>query len=70
MKLPDGKYKTKNGSTLEIKKGGGAGIAVFDWLEEDNACCECQVSCFEQDGFLTWSCDECGGGQSELMKDE
>lgn len=68
MKLPDGEYRTKAGSEMTIEKNGGRSRVAFDWFEEENACCDCQPSAYEEDGRLVWSCDECGGGSAELIK--
>ena len=67
MGLPNGIYRTKNGSIMEIS-GQHSGISKVDfyWLEE-GACCDCQVSAYEEDGDLIWWCDQCGGGRSELF---
>ena len=66
---PNGTYTTKNGSTVIIHGRHGGKVSVeFDWLEEDNACCDCVVNPYPEDGFLTWSCDVCGGGSAELIR--
>jgi hypothetical protein len=69
MKLGNGTYRTKAGSTLTISgKHSGIAEVEFDWLEE-GACCDCQANAYpDDDGFLTWDCDECGGGKAELRK--
>ena len=64
--LPVGKYKTDAGSTMTISgKYGGISEVDFDWLEE-NACIECQPEPYEDDGFLVWHCECCGGGKAKL----
>lgn len=75
MSLPNGKYRTKAGSTLEISgKHSGIAAVEFDWLEEDNACCDCDAQAYPspgQDGwYLVWDCDECGGGRALLYPAE
>lgn len=70
MNLPNGKYHTKAGSRVEIfGKYSGSWRASFDWVEEENACFDCEVSDV-YDGYLTWSCDVCGGGSAELLPDK
>jgi hypothetical protein len=75
MTLPNGLYRTKAGSTVEIS-GTHAGISrvYFDWLEEPNACIECEVNPYpelwdEGKYHLTWSCEEGCGGNAELFPD-
>lgn len=65
--MTNGHYQTKNGSEV-IVSGEHSGIydIAFDWLEEDNACIECRPSV--HDGYLTWSCEYCGGGSAELNR--
>lgn len=67
MKLPDGYYSTKHGSTLHLSRNGGRASVCFDWVEEPNACCECTVEPYPDDNRLTWGCDECDGGSAELF---
>jgi ribosomal protein L37AE/L43A len=63
-----GKYKTKNGSTVEISgQYGGKSQVRFDWLEEENACFDCQPESYAVDGYLVWTCSECGGGKAKLI---
>ena len=70
MTLPNGVYKTEKGSTLTISgKHSGIVILSFDWLEED-ACVDCEVSPYPEDGFLVWNCEYCGGGSAELILQE
>ena len=64
--LPDGDYKTEHGSIMKISRNGGRSEVEFDWLEEENACCDCTVSAYEHDGYMVWSCEYCGGGQAKL----
>lgn len=66
-------YKTEHGSIVETSgKHGGRTSVDFDWFEEPNACCECHASPYPDidgdDLWLTWSCDECGGGQAKLSE--
>lgn len=66
MSMPAGKYRTAEGSTVVISgKHNGIATVEFDWLEE-NACCDCRVNPYPEDGYLTWDCDECGGGRAKL----
>jgi len=54
--------------------GNNSGISKvdFDWLEERNACIDCQPDPYPQydddDMYLQWSCECCGGGQALLIK--
>jgi len=70
--LPNGKYKTVNGSTLEISgKYGGIAKVDFDWLEE-GACIDCQCEPYPEkfddgDWRLIWNCKYCGGGNARLQ---
>lgn len=66
-KLPDGHYRTAAGSEVWISRNGGKSVVEFDWLEE-GGCIDCTVELYEQDGNLTWHCDECGGGSAVLHK--
>lgn len=61
--LSDGKYITKHGSIIHIN--GKSWKAEFDWCDEEDACCDCQVEGSE-DGLLIWSCEYCDGGNAEL----
>ena len=64
--LPNGKYKTKNGSIMTISgKYGGKAEISFDWLEE-NTCCDCHPEPYDDEGYLVWRCDVCGGGKAKL----
>lgn len=67
MILTNGTYRTLDGSTVRVS-GEHAGIfdVTFDWFEEEDACVECVVDPVPVDGFLTWSCDWCGGGNAPL----
>ena len=67
MTLPNGHYRTAAGSEMWVSgKHGGFSEVSFDWFEED-ACLDCQVSAYDVDGRLVWSCEECGGGSAELF---
>lgn len=74
MKLGNGTYQTKAGS-LVVVSGTHSGISTveFDWLEEPNACIECQANPYpelwgENKYHLTWLCEEeHGGGNAELL---
>ena len=69
MKLEDGTYKTKAGSTVTVM--GGRSFVQFDWFEE-GACFDSEAGPdMRRDGlrvFLHWWCEECGGGCAELTK--
>jgi hypothetical protein len=66
--LPVGEYRTAKGSTLVVSgpHGGRQGVS-FDWLEE-GGCIECRVVSLDDEGYLVWSCTECGGGRSEWIR--
>lgn len=70
--LPNGKYITVAGSTLEISgKYGGKAKVEFDWLEE-GACIDCQCEPypeeFDNDNWrLIWYCEYCNGGNAKLQ---
>ena len=69
--MENGKYVTEHGSTIEISgKHGGRSVADFDWFEEPDACCDCKVEPYPEDGYLIWHCDECGGGSAKLTKQQ
>ena len=62
--LPNGRYVTLAGSTLEISGDhGGIARVAFDWLEE-GGCFDCEAEPYPLDGRLVWRCDECGGGSA------
>jgi len=66
--LPNGHYRTANGSEMWISGAhGGVSRVEFDWLEEPNACCDCRVDAYERNGCMHWTCDFCGGGFAELQ---
>ena len=68
MTLPPGKYHTSAGSTMTISgKYGGISTVEFDWVEE-NACLDCVPDAYDDEGYLTWHCDICGGGRAKLTK--
>lgn len=66
--LPPGIYRTAHGSTMEISgKHGGISSVSFDWLEEDNACMDCEVEPYDSDGYMVWRCRHTGEvGQAKL----
>ena len=74
MKLSNGHYRTKAGSTVRIYgKYSGCANCIFDWLEE-GGCFDCEVEPYPDDGgdgnhYMTWNCDYCGGGSAELEPD-
>lgn len=63
MGLPVGKYRTRSGSEMTVSgEHGGISRVEFDWMEE-RACPDCTPEPYaDDDGFLVWRCDECGGG--------
>jgi hypothetical protein len=73
--LPNGHYRTKAGSTVEVYGQHSGCVRVsFDWFEEPDACCDCVVEPYPEnwgDGThrLTWRCDHCGGGSAVLEPD-
>lgn len=67
MGLPNGHYRTKAGSNMWISgEHGGISRVEFDWLEE-GGCPDCVPDAYEYGEMLIWHCDQCGGGQAELM---
>lgn len=72
-RLANGKYRTAAGSTLEVSgKHSGVFRVDFDWLEEVDACFDCQpdptpVETSPGVFRLVWHCDECDGGSAVLM---
>lgn len=67
--MKHGSYRTMAGSEVLVSgMYGGIYSISFDWVEEENACVDCKPSV--HDGYLTWSCDLCGGGSAELKKVE
>lgn len=64
--MENGKYVTKNGSTMIVMNGKSQ--VEFDWFEEDNACCDCVVEPYDVDGYLVWNCNVCGGGEAKLER--
>jgi hypothetical protein len=74
MFLPNGKYATAAGSTIELSgKFSGATCVDFDWFEEPEACIDCEVNPYPEDfgdgeWRLVWRCDYCGGGSARLFQ--
>ena len=69
MSLPPGKYRTSAGSTMTISgKHGGISAVDFDWLEEDGACLDCRPNAYDDEGYLTWTCDYHEAGRAKLEK--
>lgn len=68
MTLPVGIYRTAAGSEMRVS-GNHAGTSevLFDWFEEPDACLDCVVAAYDEDGRMCWNCDECGGGSAELF---
>lgn len=65
--MRNGTYTTKAGSMVEISGKHSGRVAVrFDWMEEENACFDCQVNPYPENEMLTWNCDVCGGGAAKL----
>jgi hypothetical protein len=72
MTLPNGSYRTKAGSTLQLSGlHGGISLVSFDWFEESHACIECHVEPYPQEFAgeyrMVWSCDDCGCGSAALF---
>jgi hypothetical protein len=68
--LPIGAYRTQAGSRLVVSgKHGGVRHVDFDWLEE-GGCLDCTVQPYEDDGYLVWDCEQCGGGRALLRRVE
>lgn len=68
MTLPVGIYRTAAGSEMRVSgKHAGISEVLFDWFEEPDACLDCVVSAYDEDGFLVWHCSECGGGSARLL---
>lgn len=64
--LPIGEYRTIHGSAMTISgPHGGESRVEFDWLEE-TACCDCRPEPYDDEGYLVWHCDVCGGGKAKL----
>ena len=71
MTLPNGKYRTEHGSTMEISgTHGGISKVEFDWFEEPGACCDCIAQPYPDEGRLRWTCADCGGGSAKLYPDD
>jgi ribosomal protein L37AE/L43A len=64
--LPPGRYKTLKGSRMYIH--GGKSEVNFDWFEEENACIDCNPEAYDEEGYLVWNCEICGGGKAKLFK--
>lgn len=64
-------YKSKAGSRV-ITDGYYIQI-YFDWIEEDDACVDCEPNVDPAEvmsGVLSWTCEVCGGGCTEIRKVE
>lgn len=81
MRLANGTYRTKAGSTVELSGDyGGISHVSFNWFEEQNACIECHVDPYphhwgkDENGLeewrLYWECDECDGGAAVIERVE
>ena len=57
-------YETEAGSIVKVIDN--KAYCAFDWFEEPNACFDCVVNPYPEQGYLTWECDNCGGGSTEL----
>jgi len=66
MSLKNGTYRTAAGSEMRVS-GLRSGVSAvnFDWVEE-GACVDCQPNVYDDDGYLVWDCDDCGGGKAKL----
>lgn len=64
--MENGEYRTRHGSIVKIFNG--RATINFDWYEEPDACYDCRVEPYPEDGNLIWHCDYCEGGSAELLK--
>jgi len=65
--MKPGLYQTRAGSVMGVTcRHGGRTVVDFDWFEE-GACPECHAQAYDDDGFLVWHCDVCGGGSAKLF---
>lgn len=67
--LPAGRYRTRAGSEMIVSgEHGEISRVEFDWAKE-GACPYCTPESYaDEDGFLIWRCDECGGGCAVLAE--
>ena len=64
--LSKGQYITAAGSTMRVfGQHGGKSKVIFDWVEED-ACIDCVLEPYDDDGYLVWHCEVCDGGKAKL----
>jgi hypothetical protein len=65
-------FKTEHGSELHVNDRITVVSLDFDWFEEPNACIECSPEPYpdKDDGeyWLTWHCEDCGGGRAKLTE--
>lgn len=62
-------YESNHGSDIELN--GDRVTIYFDWLEEPGACADCRPNpdpAEIESGVLSWSCDYCNGGSTELKR--
>ncbi|MGH7917001.1 MAG: hypothetical protein ACREQE_05985 [Candidatus Binataceae bacterium] len=52
--MTKGEYVTEKGSTVKV--GDGVFIIAFDWVEEDDACIDCEPWLDHHEGVLRWHC--------------
>ena len=68
--LKPGKYKTAAGSTMTISgKHGGKSEVEFEVFDE-GGCFDCVPEAYDDDGYLVWRCEQCGGGRAKLVRME
>ena len=69
MRMRNGLYRTAAGSTVRVSgKHSGIIEISFDWVEENNACIDCEASVVE--GCLEWGCDAGHYDSAELIRVE
>jgi len=69
--LKNGTYRTPAGSVVKISgKHNRKSLIEFDWLEEDNACCDCYPEVNNVGETLEWFCDDCLFNSAPLTRCE
>jgi hypothetical protein len=75
MTLPNGHYRTKAGSTVEVYGDySGCVRVLFARFDEPRSCFDCTAEPYPEDWGdgtyrLTWHCEHCGGGSAVLEPD-
>lgn len=63
--IKPGLYHTPAGSIFNVHENGRDYGADFDWVEEDEACCDCDTGTFEfgigvdNNPYVDWDCLYC-----------